>query len=144
MQGILLHRRGGLTDVAKRFGKHDVFLLGIAFLLLLAVCAWHAFFSRKDGGSVLVTVDGQLYGRYALDQGQTIRITTDGQTTNVLRIQNGRADMIQADCPDRLCVQQHAICKERETIVCLPNKVVVEVVGGEEADLDSVTGKEMR
>ena len=55
-----------------------------------------------------------------------------------------RLDQILPDCPDRLCVQQHAICKERETIVCLPNKVVVEVVGGEEADLDSVTGKEMR
>ncbi|MFR5116202.1 MAG: NusG domain II-containing protein [Eubacterium sp.] len=31
--------------------------------------------------------------------------------------------MISADCPDKLCVNQHAISSNGETIVCLPNKV---------------------
>ena len=39
--------------------------------------------------------------------------------------------MISADCPDKLCVNQHAISSNGETIVCLPNKVVVEVEDGE-------------
>ena len=49
--------------------------------------------------------------------------------------------MTDADCPDLLCVHQRAIDKEDETIVCLPNKVVVKVVGAKQkSDLDSVAG----
>ena len=54
-------------------------------------------------------------------------------------IENGKADMISADCPDKLCVNQHAISSNGETIVCLPNKVVVEVEDGEEAQFDTQT-----
>ena len=51
---------------------------------------------------------------------------------------DGTADITEADCPDKLCVHQRAISKTKETIVCLPNKVVVEVTGSEESELDSV------
>ena len=47
--------------------------------------------------------------------------------------------MIEADCPDRLCVKQKAICKNGETIVCLPHKVVVEIRSQEENLLDGQT-----
>ena len=63
----------------------------------------------------------------------------EGTVTNTLVIENGKADMISADCPDKLCVNQHAISSNGETIVCLPNKVVVEVEDGEEAQFDTQT-----
>ena len=47
--------------------------------------------------------------------------------------------MEEADCPDLLCVHQKAISKEGESIICLPNKVVVTIRGGEETELDAVT-----
>ena len=47
--------------------------------------------------------------------------------------------MESADCPDQICVRQKAISKEGESIICLPNKVVVSIVGGEEKELDAVT-----
>ena len=34
--------------------------------------------------------------------------------------------MIRADCPDQLCVKQKAVSKNKESIICLPNKVVIE------------------
>lgn len=69
---------------------------------------------------------------------QEIPIVQDGVTTNVLTIRDGRADMTEADCPDKLCVHQKAISKNHEMIVCLPNKVVVEVTGSEENGFDSI------
>lgn len=51
----------------------------------------------------------------------------DGDVTNTLVIKGGVADMTSADCPDHLCVKQKAISKEGESIICLPNKVVVTV-----------------
>ena len=46
--------------------------------------------------------------------------------------------LTEADCPDKLCVHQKAISKNHEMIVCLPNKVVVEVTGSEENGFDSI------
>ena len=85
-----------------------------------------------------VTVDGSVYGIYALVEEQEIPIVQDGVTTNVLTIRDGKADMTEADCPDKLCVHQKAISKNHEMIVCLPNKVVVEVTGSEENGFDSI------
>ena len=79
-----------------------------------------------------------VYGTYALGEEQEIPIVQDGVTTNVLTIRDGRADMTEADCPDKLCVHQKAISKNHEMIVCLPNKVVVEVTGSEENGFDSI------
>ena len=114
------------------------------FAILLAVVTvflviYERTGTRADAGAcVRVTVDGSVYGTYALGEEQEIPIVQDGVTTNVLTIRDGRADMTEADCPDKLCVHQKAISKNHEMIVCLPNKVVVEVTGSEENGFDSI------
>lgn len=123
----------------KRFGKNDILFLCMILLLLAAGYILFFLVGREEGAVVEITVDGELYGTYSLKKNQTVDITTGEKTTNRMQINDGKADMIWADCPDKLCVHQKAISKERETIVCLPNKVVVEVIGGEENDLDSIT-----
>lgn len=49
-------------------------------------------------------------------------------------IRDGKADMKEADCPDKLCVHQKAISAENESIVCLPNRVVVTVTNSKKKD----------
>uniref|UniRef100_UPI0002662B0E hypothetical protein n=1 Tax=Mediterraneibacter gnavus (strain ATCC 29149 / DSM 114966 / JCM 6515 / VPI C7-9) TaxID=411470 RepID=UPI0002662B0E len=82
----------------------------------------------------VVTVDGEVYGTYSLAKDQTIEI----QDGNRLRIQNGQAKMEWADCPDQLCVHQKAISRTGESIICLPNQVVVSVQGSKESELDGI------
>ena len=53
-------------------------------------------------------------------------------------IEEGVAHMEEATCPDHLCMEQKSISKDKETIVCLPNKVTVTVIGGESGELDAV------
>ena len=43
-----------------------------------------------------------------------------------------------ADCPDKLCVHQKAVSRDGESIICLPNKVVVSIEGGEDREMDAV------
>lgn len=45
---------------------------------------------------------------------------------------------IEADCPDKIDVKQGFIYKPGETIVCLPNRLVVEIISTEESDVDEV------
>ena len=93
---------------------------------------------QKEGGQAVVYVDGEASATYSLEQDGEYEIETDGGR-NVLVIKDGEADMTEADCPDGLCVKQHSISKNGETIVCLPHKVVVEVISAEESGLDAVT-----
>ena len=126
----------------KRIGKRDILLL--LAVLAGALCIWAVFrfVHRGEADQVKVTVDGSLYGTYDLRKEQTIKIKKNGKVTNTLVIRNGKADMTDADCPDLLCVHQKAIQSGGETIVCLPNKVVVEVVAdnanGKDSSFDTI------
>lgn len=122
----------------KRIGKADGIVLGVvAFVCIFLLIAYYGGHGGK-GAVAVVTVGGEVYGTYALDRDQVIDIQADGKTTNVLTISDGKADMTDADCKDLLCVHQKAISKDKETIVCLPNKVVVTVESRETGDVDAV------
>lgn len=125
--------------MTERFGKSDRLFLGLLGLALLLGLAFFTLEKAKQGAYVEVTVDGELYGTYSLSKEQTVEIVIDETVTNVLEIGDGKADMTEADCPDQICVHQRAVSREGETIVCLPNKVVVEVSGAEDFELDAVT-----
>ena len=86
-----------------------------------------------DGAFVRVTVDGALYGTYALSEERTVQIDT-AYGSNTLRIEGGRVRMEEADCPNKDCVEKGAISKTGQIILCLPHKLSVTVVNeGEEA-----------
>lgn len=96
-------------------------------------------FSKETGAKLKVTVDGKEYGIYDLREDQEIEIGD----TNICRIEDGVVRMVQAKCPDQLCIHQKAIDKRGGTIVCLPNRVVLEITGAvrshnEDAQPDSV------
>ena len=125
--------------VKKRVTKADLLLTG---LLLAAGMGGLLFFhglNGRKGTLVRITADGREYGTYPLSVDQTIHVRIDGTVTNTLRISDGTAKMIQADCPDQLCVHQNAVSGRGSNIVCLTNKIVVEVTGETETETDSVS-----
>lgn len=115
-------------------------MIFITILVVVVLGIAGVFYLRpaEQGAQVTVTVDGEVYGTYSLEENQEIPIIQEGVTTNLLVIEGGSADMTEADCPDKLCVHQRAVSKNNETIVCLPNKVVVQVTGSEESGFDSI------
>ena len=114
--------------------KRDWILAGTIMGLAVIWILVRMFFLNSDGETVQITVDGELYGEYSLHEDKTIKINE----TNVLRIKDGSAKMVEADCPDQICVHQRNISKNGETIICLPNKVVVTVCSGESSHLDGI------
>lgn len=108
----------------------------VAVVICAALLLFTAVTLRENGSKnvIEVKVDGVVRGRYSLSENREIELNG----TNHLVIQDGRADITDANCPDKVCVKQKPISKIGESLVCLPNKVIVTVVEGEENELDEV------
>lgn len=114
--------------------KRDMLLL--LALLLAGGLLW--FFLRPQKvdpqSTVRITVDGSVYGEYPLNSYAEVNIND----TNICVIDHGTAYMKSANCPDQICVKMKAIKTSASSIVCLPNKVVVEIITPEEAKTSDV------
>ncbi len=123
----------------KKIDWREIIVLVAVFAVLLAVLLVFVLRNREPGNVVRITVDGEVYGEYDLSENREIEIESGGEVTNTLVIEDGEADMIKADCPDQICVNMSPISAKNETIICLPNKIVVEVVESEdEGDFDVI------
>ena len=124
----------------RKLGKNDWILLGALAAVCLVLFVIFRFLSGSQGDRVVITVDGETYGTYSLAEDQEIPVEQNGSITNVVCISGGRVHMEEADCPDHLCIRQGEISSEYASIVCLPNRVVVEVISEDEAELDGMSG----
>lgn len=109
--------------------RNDVILI-VSVLLVSAVALVYLFVFRKQGDTVKVTVDGKLYGTYSLSQNHSENIHTgqNGEELNRFVINDGKVYMEKASCPDGICVAHRSVFRDGESIVCLPNRVVITVI----------------
>ena len=101
-----------------------LFFLIAAALAGILLIQWRKH-SAPSASRIRVEIGGQLFGEYDLSENQQIDL--DGH--NLLQVQNGSAFMTEADCPDQLCIRNFRIDHVGDTIVCLPNRVVVVGLG---------------
>ena len=102
-------------------------------LVAVALGIWVALmFFSGTGAAVEVTVEGEVMATLPLGRDITLEIPGAGGQ-NTLVIANGEARMLTADCPDGICVRHRAISRPGESILCLPHRVAVTVVGGQPA-----------
>lgn len=110
--------------------KKNDFVLVILILVIAFASLFVILFNRTPGALVHVSVGGREMGVYSLNEDAEY-VLNGG--TNILVIENGFAYMKSADCPDGTCVKTGRISYTGQRIVCLPNKVLVEIRGfGEE------------
>ncbi len=110
----------------KRLWRNDVIFIA-ALLVVIAVAGACLYFFRGEGNSVTVSIDGTVVATYPLNVDRTEEILTEGDGHNRLVIRDGKAYVDSASCPDGICAAHKPIHREGESIVCLPNKVVITV-----------------
>lgn len=114
--------------------KHDWILILVILIAASACMLLYAKFGRQEAAKVVVKIDGEVRETYSLHEKREVTIND----TNVFVIENGRVKMKEANCPDQICVRHKAISKNKESIICLPNKVIIEIVSDQKADLDMI------
>ena len=121
-----------------RCHRNDL-LLAAVLLLLGGALALFLWLTRQTGGIVTVQVDGEVLFELLLHEDTQI-VLGEGGHTNTLVIADGKAQVVEASCPDQICVRQGSIQYAGESIVCLPHKLVITVQGGASSGLDGSTG----
>lgn len=116
-----------------RFCKAD--FLVIAATILLAIIIAVVFIPRSDTSEAVVQIyqDGTLIREVSLQEDFTL--TLAGTYKNTIQIQNGRVAIIASDCPGEDCVHTGWISTPGTSIVCLPNRVEIRIVGKSDVDL---------
>lgn len=115
----------------------DFYLIAALLVITAGLLVWIQFAVKKQGETVIIKVDGTVVKQLALNSDTELDITGYQGGINHIVIQDHTVYMSYADCPDVLCVHTGKISKTGETIVCLPHRVVVEIIGAKEA-YDSV------
>ena len=124
-----------MTKLKKKDLALWLVLAGFGGVLALAV-----LIGSRGGARVTVRVDGEIYGTYSLLTDWEVRITGNDGEENVLIIRDGSAWRESASCPDGLCMRMGKISRKGQSVICLPNRVSVEVTGKstEEEDGDAI------
>lgn len=86
--------------------------------------------------SASISVDGEFYRSVSLDgEDEEIDIQTE-YGHNILKKYDGGIQMIYADCPKKISMAMGFISRPNQTIICVPNRVFVEIAGSPSPDID--------
>ena len=90
-------------------------------------------YAASDAGDAAVALyaviqnsDG-FYQVLSLDEDTTITVTSS-LGTNIIEVANGRVRCLESDCSNQTCVKQGWVSGRGQTVVCLPHKLIVQVV----------------
>lgn len=108
--------------------KNDIVLL-VLYIAMTIAMTWYVVQDKINATADQIQVysDGEVVKRISWPaEDQVFEVSnTHGYIT--ISIQEGRVSVIDADCRDQICVHTKAITRGGEMIVCLPNKMYVEI-----------------
>ena len=107
-------------------------------LLLSAAASVFVLLYHGTGNTVSVSHDGKVIKRINLDTVTSPYefTVTGGNGSNTVRVEQGRISVVDASCPDHVCVNTGWISDGAIPIVCLPNKLVIQVDTAADSTLD--------
>ncbi len=107
-------------------------LLFIAAILLAAGLAF-LFFRPQPSESLSraeISVDGKAVMELDLSEDQVLTVDGAGGGYNRIQVRDGAVSVLEASCPDKVCVHTGTVRYPGETIVCLPNRMIITVIQG--------------
>ncbi len=122
-------KKDGLNGKIFKIG--DLIVLAV-FIIAAALAIY--FMTKPTGSEVYIYKDGKLLEAVSLSVEKTVKV--DEHIT--VKISGGAAFVLKSDCKGQDCVKAGKISKVGEMIVCLPNKVVIKIVG--DGEVDYITG----
>ena len=111
--------------------------------LLILSCLPMAIFGKPAQASSIyadITIDGELYKRIPLTahHGHDEMEIHTKYGSNTVEVEDETIAIIDADCPDGICIAMGKASKPGNIIVCLPHKLVIEVKSSTDAPASDI------
>lgn len=113
----------------KKFLKKGDYILIAVILCVCTVCFAVINYFIPTGNTAVITVDNQQKAVISLAENTRYDVVKNDDVTNTVVVEDGFVYVEYASCPDKICKRHKKISKKGESIVCLPNKVVVTIEG---------------
>lgn len=130
------------SSIKRSFGRFDA--LAAAFVLALAAVVTLFFYGRGGSGAMTATItkDGETVGVYALQQlSEDLILTPEGLGYPLtIRLSQDGAEVTESSCPTLDCQHTGKITRSGESIICLPNRLVIQLSGGSGETVDAALG----
>lgn len=107
--------------------KNDFILITLLLIAAAAIYLICSVNSKNDNSIVQVLIDGKEKGSYSLYKDGEYRIETK-YGYNILLVKDKTASVKEASCHDRTCVHSSTIAHTGESIICLPNRLVIKII----------------
>lgn len=122
----------------KRWDIIVVFSLILLSFIPIFIFSYHEMQNHNDQAVkvAVISVNGEEVRRIPLNEHikETFDVHSSDGSLNTIEVNNNKIRIKSADCPDQVCVLTGYISKPGETIVCLPHKVLVEIVSETESE----------
>jgi hypothetical protein len=121
-----------------KINKYDIALI-VAIIVINVSILVYGSINTVDKGQKIAYVysDNKLIGEYTLTEDYETEFTVNiGSNYNTVHIEGGKVWIHDATCPDKLCLNQGKISQDGELIVCLPNKLLVQIKDSQATDND--------
>lgn len=122
--------------------KGDI-LLVISVLLIVTLGYLGMRYLGPDSSGyhriLVIKQDSKLIRKIDLDTVEKPeKIVVPGDYEDVILVEKGRAKVLEATCPDQICVKTGWLEKSGDSAICLPNKTIVKIEG-EKSKADTAT-----
>lgn len=112
----------------------------IAGMVILNLTLFYRLgFNNTQGSFVVVEVDQQEVARVPLSTDKVLHISGKLGETEV-EIRDGKTRILRSPCKNKVCIKTGYIRYADRMAACLPNGVVVRVVGNTHREVDTVVG----
>lgn len=121
--------------------KWDFIIIGFAIACLLGSFYISARVLQGSAGTptVLIYSDHKLVYEQELTDALTDTVRIDSEWGyNIVHIEQGEVHIEEANCPDLTCTKDWHIRRSGQMIFCLPNRLIVEIKGIQQAEVDDV------
>ena len=119
------------------FCKGDVVVISFVIVLAVLIGVLFLIWTGSDkGNTVVVYREGKKIQELPLDDDGEILI--ENNYTNKLEVKDGKAAIVESDCPGMDCVHSGWIKDKGRSLVCLPNRVEIRIEGEAESEVDFI------
>lgn len=115
----------------KNINKSVICIVLVIIFIAVFIGLRNSFAEKTN--TVEIIQDGNIIYTLDLDESEDELIQVDFQShKNIIQIKDKQISIVEADCPDKTCVNMGILKSAFTPIVCLPNHLVIQYVNDDE------------